>query len=75
MANVSAKRFNIVTHSYAALFSIKTQVLVKLTTFSSAKKTKKETKPMHDSESASKIKIRLRRTFFKILLMSAVICI
>ena len=48
---------------------------MKLTTFSSAKKTKKETKPMRDSESTSKIKVRSRWTLSKILLMSALICI
>ena len=65
-------------HSYAWLrcFAFdKKQVLVKVTTFSSTNKTKKETKPMCDSESRSKIKIRSRWTLFKILLMSAVIFI
>ena len=46
--NVGVKRFHIVTHSYAALFSIKTSF--------NAKKTEKETKPMRDSESTSKIR-------------------
>ena len=45
---------------------------MKLTTFSSAQKPKKETKPMRDSETASKIKVSPRETFFKILLMSVV---
>ena len=40
---------------------------MKLATFSSAKKTENETKPMRDSGSTSKIKVRARRTFFKIL--------
>ena len=48
---------------------------MKLTTFSSAKKIKKETKPMRNSESTSKIKVRSRWAFFKILLMSVVIFI
>ena len=48
---------------------------MKLTSFHSAKKTKNETKPMRDSERASKIKVRLRWTFFKNLLMSVVMCI
>ena len=48
---------------------------MELTTLSSAKKTKKKTKPMRESESTSKIKVRSRWTFFKTLLMSAVICI
>ena len=61
------KRFHIVTHSYVALFSIKTSF--------NAKKTEKETKPMRDSESTSKIKVRSHWAFFKTLLMSAVICI
>ena len=39
---------------------------MKLTTFSTAKKTKNETKQMRDSESTSKIKVRLPWTFFKI---------
>ena len=55
-----AKRFHIVTRSYAALFSI--GVFVKLTTFSTAKKVKNEAKPMRDSESKLKIKIRIKVT-------------
>ena len=51
VANVGVKRIHIVTHNYAASFSIKT-------TFSSAKKTQKETKPMRDCESTSKVKVR-----------------
>ena len=38
---------------------------MKLTTFSSAKKTKNETEPMRDSESISKTKVRSRWTFFE----------
>ena len=56
-----AKRFHIVTRSYAALFSIG-GVFVKLTTFSTAKKVKNEAKPMRDSESKLKIKIRIKVT-------------
>ena len=41
-------------------------------TSSAAKKTENEKKPMHDSESTSKIKIRLPLPFFKIFLMSVV---
>ena len=48
---------------------------MKLTTFSTAKKTKNETKWMGDSERTSKIKARSPGTFFKILPMSAAICI
>ena len=48
---------------------------MKLTTFFSTKKMKNKTKPMRNSESTSKIKMRSRWTFFKILLVSAVICI
>ena len=48
---------------------------MKLTTFSRAKKTKKETKPIRDSKSTLKVKVRSRWTVFKILLMSAVIWI
>ena len=72
VANVGVKRFHIVTHSYAASILIKT-FFVKLTTFSSAKITKKETKPKYNSESISKIKIRPDWTFFKILLILAYI--
>ena len=36
---------------------------------------KNETKPITDSESSSKIKLRSRRAVFKILLMSPVICV
>ena len=43
---------HIVTHSYAASFSIK-HVFVKLTTLSSAKISEKETKPMRNSENKS----------------------
>ena len=73
VASGGVKHFHIVMHSYAASFSIK-QVFVRLATFSSSKKTKKG-KKMHDFESTSKIKVRSCWTFFKILLMSAVICI
>ena len=45
---------------------------MKLTTFSSAKKTKKETKPIRDSESTLKVKVRSSWTVFKTLLVSAV---
>ena len=48
---------------------------MKLPTFSTAKKTKNEKRTMRDSESTSKIKLRLALTLFKILLMSAVTCI
>ena len=48
---------------------------MKLTTFSTAKKTKNETKRMGDSERTSKIKIRSPLTFFKILPMSAIIAL
>ena len=51
-------------HSYAASFSIKKKVFVKLTTFSAAKKTKNETKGMDDSERASKIKVTSPWIFF-----------
>ena len=74
MANVGVKRFHIVRIVALLRFPWK-QVFVKLKTFSSAKKTKNEIKPMRDSESTSKIKVRPRKTFFEILLMSAVICI
>ena len=74
MANIDVKLFHIVTHSYVASFWIKTS-FVKLTTFSSAKKTKKEAKPIREFESKSKIKVRSRWTFFNILLMSVVIWI
>ena len=63
VANISVKRFHIVTRSYAASFSIR-RVFVKLTTFSTTKETKNETKPMHDSESTSKVRVRSRWTFF-----------
>ena len=59
VGNIGAKRFHIITRSYAASFSIR-RVFVKLTTFSTAKKTKNETKPMLDSEGKSKIRVRLR---------------
>ena len=71
---ISLKRFRIVTHGYAALFSIKT-LFVKLTTFSTVQKTEYETKPNNDSESTSKIKLKSRLKVFEILLTSAVICI
>ena len=71
---ISLKRFRIVTHGYAALFSIKT-LFVKLTTFSTVQKTEYETKPNNDSESTSKIKLKSRLKVFEILLASAVICI
>ena len=48
---------HIVIHSYAVKFSIK-GIFVKLTTFSTAKTAKKETKPISDSENASKTKAR-----------------
>ena len=46
---------------------------VKLTTFSTAKETKYETKLITDSERSRKINMRLRWTVFKILLTSTVI--
>ena len=48
---------------------------MKLTSLSILKKTKKETKPLRDSESTSKIKVRSRWIFVKNLLMSVVISI
>ena len=39
---------------------------MKLTTFSSAKKTKKEAKPMRDSESTSKIEVRSRELYMTV---------
>ena len=51
------------------------QFYVKLTTFSTAKEAKNETKPVNDSEGESKIKVRSRWTVFLVLLMSAVICV
>ena len=56
VASVGVKRFHIVTHSsilYVVLFSIKTSSC-ETDNNSSAKKIKKETKPMRDSESTSK---------------------
>ena len=43
---------------------------VKRTTFSTAKETKSETKPVNDSESKSKIKVRLPWTVFLVLVPS-----
>ena len=48
---------------------------MKQTTFSTAKKPKNETKRMSESERTSKINVRPPWTFFKILPMSAVVCI
>ena len=48
---------------------------VKLTTFSTAKETKSETKPVTDSESKSKIKVKSGWTVSLVLLMSAFICV
>ena len=48
---------------------------VKLTTFSTAKETKSETKPVNDPEIKSKTKVRFGWTVFLVLLMSAVICV
>ena len=57
MANISVKPFHILMDSYTVSFSIK-QGFVKLKIFSTAKKTKNETKPMHDFESTSIIKTK-----------------
>ena len=62
VANISTKRFQRITHLYAALFSLKTS-FVKIT-FSTAKKTKNETKPVRNSESMLKIKVKSFWTFF-----------
>ena len=73
MADVGVKRFRIVTHSYASLFSMKTSF--RETNISSAKKIKKNKKKkqtMRDCASTSKIKKRSFWTFFLTLLMSAV---
>ena len=48
---------------------------VKLTTFSTAKETKSETKPVTDSESKSKIKVKSGWTVSLVLLMSAFTCV
>ena len=64
--------------SYAQLHSLvfaKKTFYMKLTTFSTAKETKSKAKPVDDSESKSKRKMRSRWTLFLVLLMSAVICL
>ena len=50
-------------------------IYLKLTTLFAAKETKNDTKPINDSESSLKIKVRSHWTVFQILLLSAVICI
>ena len=65
VASIARARFRIVTQPR---FREKT-FYVELTTFSTAKKTKSETKPVNDSESKSTIKVRLRWTVFLVLLM------
>ena len=65
--------FHIVTHSNAASFS--RIVILCETTFSVAENIDFGTKLMPYSESSTKVKLRSRQTVFKILLMSAVICV
>ena len=74
VAMIVLKRFRIVTHCYAASFSIKT-LFCKTNNIFYTLETEYETKPNNDSESKSKIKVRSGRKVFEILLTSAVICI
>ena len=48
---------------------------LKQTTFVAAKETKNDTKPINDSDSSLKMKVRSHWTVFQILLLSEVICI
>ena len=68
------KNFHIVTHCYAASFSLEMLFCKTNNIFYTLEKLY-ETKPNNDSESTSKIKIRSRWKVFKILLTSAVTCI
>ena len=74
VATNALTRFRIVTHSYAALFSIKSTLCETKNIFYSQENQNK-TKPISYSEGSSKIKVRSRWTVFEILLMTAVICI
>ena len=59
VAKIFVEHFYIVTHCYAALFSIKTCEIISCET-ALAKTTKNKIKSISDSESESKIKVRSR---------------
>ena len=71
VASIARARFRIVTQPRfrEKLF------YVKLTTFSTTKETKSVIKPVNDSGSKSKIKVRLPWAVFLVWLMSAAICV
>ena len=71
VASIARPRFRIVTQPRVR----EKPFYVTLTAFSTAKETKSETKPVTDSESKSKIKVRSQWTVFLVSLMPAVICV